>query len=320
MNLWSKYPEIANELQLVEKTIIENVYSKNSLLNSITKELVNSGGKRLRPAFVILSAKFGEYDKKKVIKLAGAIEILHTATLVHDDIIDRSKLRRGIQTVSEKYGIDMAIYTGDFLFTKAIMLLSDSIPLDNLEILAKGIKTICEGEVSQFQDKFNLDVSILSYIKRISRKTAVMFSAACALGADISKCSEDLKKNLAKFGLYYGIAFQIKDDLNNIISDVGTSGKPVGSDFMEGVITLPVIYTLKQNKETRSILEKFIGKKDKMTLDDIKVVTDIVKESGGIDRSVKLLKKYMDRGINVLKDVPDNKYRDILYDLMCSLW
>ncbi len=320
MNLWSRYPEIANEMQLVEKTIIENVYSKNSLLNSITRELVNSGGKRLRPAFVILSAKFGEYDEKKAIKLAGAIEILHTATLVHDDIIDRSKLRRGIQTVSEKYGIDMAIYTGDFLFTKAIMLLSDSIPLDNLEILARGIKTICEGEVSQFQDKFNLDVSILSYIKRISRKTAVMFSAACALGADISKCSEDVKKNLMRFGLYYGIAFQIRDDLNNMISNVGTSGKPVGSDFMEGVITLPVIYALRQNKDARGILEKFIGKKGKMTLDDIKIVTDIVKESGGIDRSVKLLKKYVDRGINVLKAVPDNVYKDIFYDLISSLW
>ncbi|HHW00010.1 MAG TPA: polyprenyl synthetase family protein [Clostridiaceae bacterium] len=319
MDLWNKYPEIASELQLVEKTIRENVHSKNKLLNSITEELVASGGKRLRPAFVILSAKFGEYDGSKVVKLAGAIEILHTATLVHDDVIDRSKLRRGKMTVSEKYGIDMAIYTGDFLFTKAIMLLSGNVPLDNLDTLARGIKTICEGEVSQFQDKFNLDVSILSYLKRISRKTAVMFGAACALGADISKCSEDIKKSLVKFGLYYGIAFQIKDDLNNIISDVGTSGKPVSSDFMEGVITLPVIYALKNNKEARDVMEKLVGKRNKMTLDDVKTVTDIVKESGGIDNSFKLLKKYVERGINALEAIPDNQYKDIFYDLIVSL-
>ena len=317
--MWSKYPEIAGELQLVEKTIRENVYSKNRLLSSITKELVDSGGKRLRPAFVILSAKFGEYDEKKAIKLAGAIEILHTATLVHDDIIDRSKLRRGKKTVSEKYGIDMAIYTGDFLFTKAIMLLSDNVSLDNLDILARGIKTICEGEVSQFQDKFNFDVSILSYLKRISRKTAVMFGAACALGADLSKCSEIIRKNLVRFGLYYGIAFQIKDDLNNIISDVGASGKPVGSDLMEGVITLPVIYAIRQNKEARDVLEKFAGKKSRMTPDDVKIITDIVRESGGIDSSVKLLKKYVDRGIRVLESIPDNSYKDIFYDLIISL-
>jgi len=319
MDLWNKYPEIASELQLVEKTIRENVHSKNKLLNSITEELVASGGKRLRPAFVILSAKFGEYDANKVIKLAGAIEILHTATLVHDDVIDRSKLRRGKMTVSEKYGADMAIYTGDFLFTKAIMLLSGNVPLENLDALARGVKTICEGEVSQFQDKFNLDVSIFSYIKRISRKTAVMFGAACALGADLAKCSDDIKKNLVKFGLYYGIAFQIKDDLDNIISDVETSGKPVSSDFMEGIITLPVIYALRQNKDARDILEKLAGKRNGMTFDDVKTVTEIVKNSGGIDSSVKLLRKYVDRGINALKAIPDNPYKYIFYDLINSL-
>jgi heptaprenyl diphosphate synthase len=317
--LWSKYPDVARELEKVENYIKNSMRSRNKLLTNVSRELIESGGKRLRPAFVILSSKFGNYDSKKIVSAAAALEILHTATLVHDDIIDRSKLRRGKVTVSEKYGADMAVYTGDFLFTKSVLMLSKDIPVDKLEQVAGALKTICEGEVDQYQDRFNIDVSVLSYIKRIRRKTAVLFAAACSLGADLAECTRDIVRGLARFGLSYGMAFQIRDDLNDFLSDPSITGKPVGNDISKGVITLPVIYTLKKNRAFNSKLSEFIDRDGKMTVGDFQEIIHMVKDAGGIEYSVELLKKYINKGLTLLENLPDNQSRAILSHMVKKL-
>ena len=317
--LWTEYTELNKEMKLVEEFIRKSVSSRNKLLSTIVNELIAAGGKRLRPAFVLMSAKFGKTDSKKIIRAAGALEILHTATLVHDDIIDRSEFRRGKITVSEKYGNEMAIYVGDFLFTKAVLMLSNGIPTEKLEIVARTIKVICEGEVDQYQDKFNVNTTSFSYLKRVSRKTAVLFGATCGLGASLAKCQVQIGKDLARFGLYYGMAFQIKDDLHDFLSDAGSVGKPVENDLVKGVVTLPVIYAKRKSVELAKLLSKALNKKDGLSPSDFKNVYTLVAENGGIEKTEIMLQRYIDRGLKILERLPENEYRDLFRKLIMEL-
>ncbi|HOM01708.1 MAG TPA: polyprenyl synthetase family protein [Acetivibrio sp.] len=305
----SHYPEIEKELVLLEEFIRKNVRSRNRLLNEAVRSIVQSGGKRLRPAFVILASQFGKYNSKKVIPAAAAIEILHTATLIHDDVVDRTKIRRGQVTISEEFGVDMAVYVGDYLYTKAVLLLAGNVPEKRLAILAKGIKAICEGEVDQFEHKYSIDTSVITYLKRIGRKTAVLFGSACALGADIAKCPEKISRSLVKFGLYYGMAFQIKDDINNYTKSRYEEGKPVGNDILEGVITLPVILGLRLNPKLREPLRNFLDKRGNVQEEEAAHVVELIKESGGIEESRVLLNKYIERALKELQNLPDNEYK-----------
>jgi len=317
--LWSEYPEIYKELNAVEGFIRQNTRSRNKLLSKIVEDLFSAGGKRLRPALVIIAAKFGSYDSDKIVPIAGAVETLHTATLVHDDIIDRSKLRRGKVTVSEKYGSDMAVYTGDFLFTKAVFMLSKGISAEKLEQIARAVKAICEGEVDQFEDRFNLDTTVYEYLKRIHRKTAALFASACGLGADTAGCPKDVLRLLTKFGLYFGMAFQIRDDINDIILDSGSTGKTEGSDAAKGVITLPVIYSMKGNKALKDRILSLKGKEDSISLKELSEIKKMIREVGGIEKSSALLDKYIKKGLAMLEGLPQNLYRTVLEDIIKNL-
>lgn len=317
--MWSDYPEIGNELELVEVYIKKNISSRNRLLSQVAGELVRAGGKRLRPAFVIISAKYGKYDSEKVISAAGAIEILHSATLVHDDIIDRSKLRRGKETVSEKYGVDMAVYTGDFLFTKAILMLSKDIQVEKLDMVAKAIKSICEGEVDQYQERYRADASVFTYLKRIKRKTAILFGAACGMGSYIGECPREVSLKLAKFGMYYGMAFQIRDDINDYVSSESKSGKPVEKDLMEGVVTLPVIYAIKNSSPIKKIVEDVLEKRSMITSKDVMEVYKLVRDYKGVEEAKKLLEKYVYKALQMLQALPDSRYNKILAELVRKL-
>lgn len=317
--MWEDYPEIADEMKAVEEFIKSNTTSRNKLLADIAGALVGAGGKRLRPAFVVLSAGFGSYDREKVMPLAGAVEILHTATLVHDDVIDRAGTRRGIPTVSQKYGIDMAVYTGDFLFTKAVLMLSKNVSTDKLDLVARAVKTICEGEVDQFQERYDIETSILSYLKRINKKTAILFAASCLLGAQASECSEETTKKLARFGLCYGMAFQIRDDLLDFMSDFEATGKPVGSDLPGGVVTMPVIYALRTSSRLKEMFKGYAGKKGKLSVEDYRLVNEMVRDSGGIEATGLMLGRYIQRGLMALESLPQNKEGAVMKQLLQSL-
>lgn len=306
-------------MKAVEEFIKSNTTSRNKLLADIAGALVGAGGKRLRPAFVVLSAGFGSYDREKVMPLAGAVEILHTATLVHDDVIDRAGTRRGIPTVSQKYGIDMAVYTGDFLFTKAVLMLSKNVSTDKLDLVARAVKTICEGEVDQFQERYDIETSILSYLKRINKKTAILFAASCLLGAQASECSEETTKKLARFGLCYGMAFQIRDDLLDFMSDFEATGKPVGSDLPGGVVTMPVIYALRTSSRLKEMFKGYAGKKGKLSVEDYRLVNEMVRDSGGIEATGLMLGRYIQRGLMALESLPQNKEGAVMKQLLQSL-
>jgi len=317
--LWEAYPDVLEELKNVEAYIKKNISSRNELLSSVSGKLVDAGGKRLRPALVIISSKFGKYNREKTIPAAGALEILHTATLVHDDIVDRSKMRRGKLTVAEEYGNDIALYTGDFLFTKAVLMLSKGVSSDRLEIIARCIKSICEGEVDQFSDKFNVNTSMLSYLKRISRKTAALFASSCLLGAYLGKCPQKTEKSLAKYGFYYGMAFQIRDDLYDYISNPVEIGKPVGGDIAKGIVTIPAIYAMRNDAKLKDLIANLFEKKKTLSESEVEMIIRGVKESKGVEEAKRMLNTYIDRGLNELRNLPDNGYRSLLQELMLSL-
>jgi len=313
MNYWSEFENLNNELKIVEQNIISNLTSRNKLLNSIVLELINSGGKRIRPAMVILSSKFGNSkNSDQIIKLSCAVEILHSATLVHDDIIDNSTTRRGIKTVSSQYGNNLALYAGDFLFTKAVLILSENIPLANLKYLALGIKSICEGEVDQYQDKYRADISILTYLKRIGRKTALLFSASCAVGAHLSETNKQNIKNLGLFGFAYGMAFQIRDDIKNLESE----DEQIGSDLLEGIITLPVIYALLENPKIKVLLNDLFQTKDNSKIEKMNHIVKLIKQTKGIEKSKLLILKYLNRCAEFLSTLKENEAKQILFRLI----
>lgn len=314
--MWDKYPTLKEELNKVERCLIENSTSRNKLLAEISRGLSASGGKRLRPAFAILSSMLGNYNEEKVIPAAAAIEILHMATLVHDDVIDKADTRRGLSTVSSKYGPDMAIYAGDFLFTKAVLLLSSAVSSERLDFVAKAVRTICEGEVDQLCERFNTGVSIRTYLKRIGRKTAILFSAACITGAYTTGCPDDITKLLARVGFYYGIAFQIKDDILDYTSSERASGKPVGNDLPRGILTLPVIYAMKENAKIRDILEKYNKDSSFIYNRDVMEITALVLNGSSLSRCESMLGIYVKRAMKAASALPDSYSKEIFTELL----
>lgn len=317
--MWSEFFQISKELDLVDSYIKNNISSRNKLLTEAVYELIQAGGKRLRPALVVASAQIGKYKRDKIIPAASAVEILHTATLVHDDIIDRAPIRRGKETIYRKFGVDMAVYCGDFLFTKSVLMLSGVAGPDKLDLIAKTVKSICEGEVDQFNDRYNTNKSTFSYIKGISKKTALLFSASCVLGAGISECKEYIIKSLARFGYYFGMAFQIKDDINDFVMDTMASGKAVGIDISKGIITLPVIYALSKDNEAREQLIPILDKKENISIDEVMKVVSIVKKAGGIDYSIGVLNRYTERAMKVLDKLPENRSKVVFKYLIDRL-
>ncbi|MFS8500520.1 MAG: polyprenyl synthetase family protein [Caldicoprobacter sp.] len=283
---------IGDDLKKVDEQIKAFLLSKQKVLEVALRELLEAGGKRLRPALVLLSGKFGKYDDKKLIPLAAAVEILHMATLVHDDIIDDSKMRRGRPTVQSRWGKDIAVFTGDFLFAKTFLLLAHSTTVENMRSLSKVVKAICEGEIAQYQSRYDKGVTVRQYLKRIGRKTALLFALSCYIGAHESQCSSKVLRCLREFGFNFGMAFQITDDLLDFTGDAAKTGKPVGSDFIQGVYTLPLIYAINSSygEEVIEILEK-----ESYDAEDVKRVIELVHASGGIEYSRNMAKSYLDR-------------------------
>lgn len=316
--MWDRYPEVGASLDKVETIIENNLRSKNKPLETLLKTLSNAGGKRLRPAFVILSADFGKTRDDRLLTAAAGIEILHMATLVHDDIIDEAGVRRGQPTINRLHGDKMAVYMGDYLLTRAVSLLSKAVPEKRLEQIARGIKSICEAEVEQFCSRFHYEVSLVTYLKRIGRKTAAMFSYSCAEGAFLSKTPKKFVRNLAKFGFYYGMAFQIQDDILNLTQDIEETGKPKGNDIQEGVITLPLILALRKSKEFGSRVEQMLEGK-KLEQKDIGWIIREIGRLGGIEEARTWIGRYVQKALKMLEPLPNRPAKKILTDLAIRL-
>jgi heptaprenyl diphosphate synthase len=317
MRIWKKHVDVYDEIDKIDSFLRESLKANQQVLNDAISDLLNAGGKRLRPVMVLLAGHFGRYNEKKLIPLSAAIEIMHMATLVHDDIIDDSDLRRGRPTTRSRWGNQVAVLTGDFLFTKAFSLVTQNVLQKNMHQLSNVIRAICEGEVDQFQSRYTTDVSVLRYLKRISRKTAVLFSLSCQVGAAEANCKLETIRYLRKFGHDFGMAFQITDDLLDFSGNEKEVGKPLCSDFMEGVYTLPIIYTL-QNEEYKDKMASYMGRED-LTEDEIKEVGKLVEQSGGLDKSKQLASRYLERCHESLSHLPNNSAKGAMQELVEEL-
>ncbi|PKM90843.1 MAG: polyprenyl synthetase family protein [Firmicutes bacterium HGW-Firmicutes-12] len=310
------YSFINNELEALEAYLMEKFPQKGGILTEASQKTINAGGKRLRPILAILSGMFGEYSRDKIIPLAAALETLHSATLVHDDIIDNAETRRGQPSVSAKHGINLAVYAGDYMLVKAVMMLSEAgLPAEKLKEVAQALESMCVGEVEQYLGR-NKVPTVREYLKRIMRKTGILLSASCSLGAFSAGCSEEQVKVLGRFGMYFGTAFQIRDDLLDIEPsefDKDKIGKPVIRDLKEGVITLPVILAAYRNTSVRKQLESFFSGQG-----DVASLIPAIVAAGGPAESRRIKNRYINKCLGLLEGLPDTKQRRAMEEAV--LW
>lgn len=314
---WKGYPDIAEELQDIKRIIKENVKSSEKEFNEAIFPLVNTEGKMLRPAFLLLAAKFGDYNLEKIHNLAASIEMMHMATLVHDDIVDEAKLRRGVETVQHKYSKEYAVYIGDFLFCQCFIMLSGfDYSTENLRDISKAISKICMGEIIQHNIRYAQNTNLKKYIKVISGKTAALFAISFYTGAKESNCSEKTSRLLGRVGYYIGMAFQIIDDLLDYSGDTSELGKNAQSDLIKGYYTLPLIYAMAEDKENRisTILDN-----SSLNDENVREITKLVNEYKGIDKAQNLADKYTKKAFEYIEKLPDCESKEIIKDITQKL-
>jgi octaprenyl-diphosphate synthase len=305
---------IASELATFEEKFAESVKSQTPLLDRIMKYIIKRKGKQLRPMFVFLSARLHGSVNESTYRAAALVELLHTATLVHDDVVDESLERRGFLSINALWKNKIAVLVGDYLLSKGLLLSTGAGDFKHLDILSDAVKQMSEGELLQIEKARNLNLSEDIYFEIIRSKTASLLSSACAVGAWSTSKDENLTARMKLFGEKTGIAFQIKDDL----FDYGNEdvGKPTGNDLKEKKLTLPLIYTLNNidKAERRKIIH--IVKNQNKDEQKIKYVLEKVIESGGINYATQKMIKFRDEALAILYEFPESDVRKGLEELV----
>ena len=305
---------IGSELETFETKFADAVKSNTPMLDRIMKYLIRQKGKKLRPMFVFLSAKLTGTVNESTYRAAALVELLHTATLVHDDVVDDSMERRGFFSINALWKNKIAVLVGDYLLSKGLLLSTSHNDFQHLHILSEAVKQMSEGELLQIEKARNLNLREEIYFEIIRNKTASLLSSACAVGAySATGHTEDAEK-MKKFGELVGIAFQIKDDL----FDYGTAdvGKPTGNDIKEKKLTLPIIYTLTlvEKNLTRRLI--YILKNENRRKDSVNFVIETVTASGGMAYAEKKMIEYRDAALDILHSFPPSEVRDAFEELV----
>lgn len=308
---------ISAELEELELNLINSISSDVQLATEVSHYIVSSGGKRIRPVICILVARALNYPGSELIRLASSIELLHTATLIHDDVVDESLLRRGKESIQTKWDNAHGVLVGDFVYSKAFQLMAS---FDNPEIiraLANATNRISEGEVLQLSLKNETSLIKKDYFEIIERKTAELFKVSALTAGILSSSSDEQLKSLEKFSTSLGVAFQIQDDILDYYGDESLTGKKLGKDFEEGKFTLPIIIALeeldKENKNNLLSLFKRGGKKDFLK------VLDILENGNIFNQMQVIFDLYSKECKKELKKLPNNPYRDALEEIVTNL-
>ena len=311
------FNQINSDLQRVETELAAFIGTDYPILQESGIHLLAAGGKRLRPAFALLAGKFYGYPKEKLIPVAMALELIHMSSLVHDDVVDASTTRRGRPTVKANWGNIVSIETGDFLLAKSLVLLAR---IDHPEVsrtLAEVSVEMCQGEIQQIKASFDIEQNIKQYYFRIKRKTALLISACCKLGALVSDAPSQQVWALRAYGHALGMAFQIVDDVLDITAEAGELGKPIGGDLRQGIMTLPMILALKASPGD-SRLRELLNKTDK-TDQEVNETITLIKSTGAIDQSMQIVDAYILKAkqrLNYLPKVPARKALEDLADFI----
>lgn len=308
-------PELMQQMAEVEQHILRATRSREPIIADASTRLAASGGKRLRPVFVLLGGAFGKEPQPHLTEVAAAVELLHMATLVHDDIIDDSPTRRGEPTVQARFGKDIAVFTGDFLLTRALLLMSSGRADDRLRDLARAMVHICEGEVGQYADRFRA-ATLLRYLKRIHGKTAALFALSLSMGAHQTGADGDVCRRLSRYGMFFGMAFQIYDDMLDYVATTKQVGKPVGHDVLSGVYTLPLLMALKDAR-VASPLRDLLTAREEVAASR---VVDLVRSTDALAKSQRLINRYIKKAMNEIDPLADCSAKAVLQALPGELF
>ena len=307
---------IQNEMELFENKFKDSMLSKVPLLNRITYYIVRRKGKQMRPMFVFLVAKMvsnGGFDER-TYRGASVVELIHTATLVHDDVVDDSNRRRGFFSINALWKNKIAVLVGDFLLSKGLLLSIDNEDFDLLKLISIAVREMSEGELLQIEKARKLDITETIYFDIIRQKTATLIAACCGIGAASVGANQETIQQMRKFGEYIGIAFQIKDDLFDYTDE--KIGKPTGIDIKEQKMTLPLIHTLNtcSLKEKSWIINSI--KKHNKNKKRVKEVIAFVKNNGGIEYTIIKMHDYKNKALTILDNYPTSPYKDSLLQMI----
>jgi octaprenyl-diphosphate synthase len=306
---------VGDDLKNVERQFKKDLESNVPLIRKVGEYVLSSGGKRIRPALLLLAAKLLDYSGERHVPLASVVEFIHTATLLHDDVVDSANIRRGLASANTLWGNEASVLVGDFLFSKSFSLMVADGDLNVLRVLANATTRIAEGEVMQLICTSDVDITEERYIEVVVCKTAVLLAAACQAGAIIGGATAEEEAALAAFGMDLGIAFQLMDDTLDYVADEKEFGKSIGHDLDEGKITLPLIETLRRCTDDE---RKFVGsivEKDELEAGDFDQVFALVNKCGGIDYTVSRAKDYIASAKSRMAIFRDSPARDALFRL-----
>lgn len=299
--------------EAVDREINLRLRSEVALINQLGAYIIHSGGKRLRPLLVVLAARALGYRGDRHITLAAIIEFIHTATLLHDDVVDASALRRGQATANSVFGNEASVLTGDFLYSRAFEMMVDIGHMRVMEILAHTTNTIAEGEVLQLLNCHDPNVTEEHYFKVIYGKTAKLFEAAARLGAVLTESSADVEDAMARYGRHLGTAFQLIDDMLDYSSDSATLGKNVGDDLAEGKPTLPLLYVLRTGTDPQQQLVRDAIRQG--GLEQVDAVLDAIESTGANAYTARRAQDEAERAIQALAAIPESPHKQALLDL-----
>lgn len=315
--MWHEYPtlapELASALTLIEKQITTN----NTPVAKAIMEMINGGGKLLRPAYCLLFSRFQDTDREKMIALAAAIETLHTATLIHDDIIDKSPTRRNQVTIQKQFGPDTAVYAGDYLFVVCFKLLAHyASSLRSIQQDSGSMEKILKGELDQMATRYQTQITINDYLKQVSGKTGQLFALSCFVGAYESGGTTNFAKTAEKIGMNIGIAFQLLDDILDYTSDGETLGKPVYEDVRSGVYSAPLILAMQRDRQAFLPL---LAKKEHISDTEMIQLRDLVIKYEGVKQAYTMAQQRTELATAGLQKLPAGAARDDLIRLTESL-
>lgn len=315
MKLLEIYAKMKGDINKIEDELERVVSDEQPLLSQASLHLLKAGGKRIRPVFVLLGGKFGTYKLDELKTVAVTLELIHMASLVHDDVIDDAETRRGQLTVKSKWDNRIAMYTGDYIHGKALSQIANIQNKDVHMMLSKSLVQMCIGEMEQIRDFFNTDQSVRNYLLRIRRKTALLLAISTQLGGIVAGCTPKQYNALYRFGYNVGMAYQIIDDLLDLYGTEKQIGKPPGSDIKQGNITLPVILALQDIEVRDKLLAEINDIHKKGDSADTKKAIQYIRNSTGSQLAEEMANRYISKALAVLDELPSIPAKKNLVDI-----
>ena len=315
-SMWNEYPFLKQELTAIRQLMLESIEIEDAEIHQTIVTMLQQGGKMIRPAYLTLFANWCKNGKPQEVRaVAAALELLHVATLLHDDVIDEADMRRGQATLNARYGNRVAIYAGDYVLTSCYRLLSEyAEDLEGVSLPTNGMARVVEGELAQMRNRYRYDLGLQEYLKRIEGKTAQLFMVSCYMGAKLGEMEDALR--VKKIGQQIGMAFQILDDILDYQATAQEFGKPVLEDVAQGIYTAPLIYAME--KDSQKIIP-LLEKKQEISEQERLLLRKLVHDSGGVQKAQQLAMQYTKQALSQIERLPESDMKVTLIQLTKQL-